>query len=409
MAEEEEDRRRSVIGGGHGGLSTKPVVEILQCTIDHLQWLSWLGGNFPPDTYIPLPERERRGAAGAGFLRRRARGSLGRGPHGTRQHGRTRGGPRRLTPPGNAGAGAWQSWPHGQEAWRALVPAARAALTCETHAGMHLSAVTVIATSRCNQRCSYCCVTGRPPASPRWTAVRVALDALLASPVNRVKVAFTGGEPLLARPLVARTIRYVEAHRRPGQSVRYKVLTNGLLLDGRTLAWLRRRAVELRISLDGARSAQESPKRRDVRRAGQPRPAAAATVTRLLPVPRRRGGDADAGDRTAAVRVGVVPDRVRRCQHQDRRCDGRAGARRRPVSRTGPAVRRDLRGVAHPLSANRHRRRHRVPQRVPVSECAARRSPGCAGRRSAAISWWTSTGTSPRACSPRARTRTGGA
>jgi len=122
---------------------------------------------------------------------------------------------------------------------------------------MSLSAVTVITTSRCNQRCSYCCVTGRPPASPRWPAVRVALDALLASPVNRVKVAFTGGEPLLARPLVARTIRYVEAHRRPGQSVRYKLLTNGLLLDGRTLAWLRRHAVELRISLDGAQRAQE--------------------------------------------------------------------------------------------------------------------------------------------------------
>jgi sulfatase maturation enzyme AslB (radical SAM superfamily) len=122
---------------------------------------------------------------------------------------------------------------------------------------MFLSAVTVIATSRCNQRCSYCCVTGRPPASPRWAAVRVALDALLASPMNRVKVAFTGGEPLLARALISRTIRYVEAHRRPGQSVRYKLLTNGLLLDGRTLAWLRRREVELRISLDGARSAQE--------------------------------------------------------------------------------------------------------------------------------------------------------
>jgi hypothetical protein len=53
---EKRKRAKKYIGGRHSGLTTKPVVEILQCTIDHLQWLSWLGGNFPPGTCIPLPE-----------------------------------------------------------------------------------------------------------------------------------------------------------------------------------------------------------------------------------------------------------------------------------------------------------------------------------------------------------------
>lgn len=124
-------------------------------------------------------------------------------------------------------------------------------------AGAAPTGVTIVTTSRCNQRCSYCFLRGQPAASPPWPAVRSSLDALLASPARHVKVNFTGGEPLLARPLMSRTVNYVNAHRRPDQSVRYKVLTNGLLLDASTVAWLRRHAFDVRISLDGGRGVQD--------------------------------------------------------------------------------------------------------------------------------------------------------
>ena len=123
--------------------------------------------------------------------------------------------------------------------------------------GARVSEVTVIATSSCNQRCSYCYVKGRPAASPPWSAVRAALDALLSSPVDHVQVGFTGGEPLLAQPLVTRAVNYVQTRRRPDQRVRYKLLTNGLLLDQRTLSWLERHAFHLQISADGTRNAQD--------------------------------------------------------------------------------------------------------------------------------------------------------
>jgi sulfatase maturation enzyme AslB (radical SAM superfamily) len=123
--------------------------------------------------------------------------------------------------------------------------------------GADLSAVTIVTTTRCNQRCSYCCALGRPAASAPWPAVRAALDRLLASPAPSVRVAFTGGEPLLARPVVSRAVTYVDRHRRPGQSVRLKVQTNGLLLDDRAAAWLRKHDVHLQVSLDGVREAQD--------------------------------------------------------------------------------------------------------------------------------------------------------
>ena len=124
--------------------------------------------------------------------------------------------------------------------------------------GVDLTEVTVVATSCCNQRCSYCCATRRPGSYVPWPAVGSSLDHLLASPANRVRIAFTGGEPLLARPLIERAVSYVEARRRPAQTVRYKLMTNGLLLDRRTCAWLERHAFDLQVSLDGTREAQEA-------------------------------------------------------------------------------------------------------------------------------------------------------
>jgi sulfatase maturation enzyme AslB (radical SAM superfamily) len=163
--------------------------------------------------------------------------------------------------------------------------------------GARVSEVAIVATSRCNQRCSYCYVKGRPAGSPPWPSVRAVVDALLASPVDRVQVGFTGGEPLLARPLIARVVKYVQARRRPGQTVRYRLLTNGLLLDTRTVAWLARHAFRIQISFDGTRDAQERRSR--------------GTFDRLDRLLRRLGRDVPAYFRShVAVALTVVPETV---------------------------------------------------------------------------------------------------
>jgi sulfatase maturation enzyme AslB (radical SAM superfamily) len=140
-----------------------------------------------------------------------------------------------------------------------------------------LRELVIVVSSGCNQRCSYCWVRPGGACSPPWPAVRAAVDRLLASPEPDVRVSFTGGEPMLAFGLVRRTVRYVDAHRRAGQQVRWKLLTNGLLVDQVALRFFARWAFELQVSLDGDRDVQE-------RRS----PGSFDQVERLLSLVRRR-------------------------------------------------------------------------------------------------------------------------
>jgi sulfatase maturation enzyme AslB (radical SAM superfamily) len=121
-----------------------------------------------------------------------------------------------------------------------------------------LDEVVIVTTSFCNLRCSYCCATGRPGVRAPWPAVRAVLDRLLASPETPVLVAFTGGEPLLARRVISRTVSYVETRRRATQVARLKLMTNGTLLDRQACAWLEDHAFEVQISIDGVRAAQDA-------------------------------------------------------------------------------------------------------------------------------------------------------
>jgi sulfatase maturation enzyme AslB (radical SAM superfamily) len=120
-----------------------------------------------------------------------------------------------------------------------------------------LRELVIVASSGCNQRCSYCWVRPGEACSPPWPAVKAAADRLLASPEPHVRVSFTGGEPMLAFGLVRRTVRYVEAHRRAGQQLRWKLLTNGLLVDQAALRFFARWTFDLQVSLDGDRDVQE--------------------------------------------------------------------------------------------------------------------------------------------------------
>ena len=54
MAKKAKKSMKRAVGGAEDSLSSKPVVEILQCANDHLRWLSWFGGNFNPNMAITL-------------------------------------------------------------------------------------------------------------------------------------------------------------------------------------------------------------------------------------------------------------------------------------------------------------------------------------------------------------------
>jgi sulfatase maturation enzyme AslB (radical SAM superfamily) len=75
-------------------------------------------------------------------------------------------------------------------------------------------------------------------------------------PSKDLDVSFTGGEPLLEVPILRRAVTHIEHCRRGGPPVRFNLLTNGLLLDRRTLKYLDAHDFSLHLSFDGVPRAQ---------------------------------------------------------------------------------------------------------------------------------------------------------
>jgi sulfatase maturation enzyme AslB (radical SAM superfamily) len=119
-----------------------------------------------------------------------------------------------------------------------------------------LRSLTVIVTSDCNLRCTYCYQNRKRQQRLRWRALRPALDLLLGSRRKTVQLLFTGGEPLLAFPSVRRAVRYVLAHKPDRLTVRLRLTSNGTLLAPGQIRFLTDHDVELWLSADGGALAQ---------------------------------------------------------------------------------------------------------------------------------------------------------
>jgi sulfatase maturation enzyme AslB (radical SAM superfamily) len=90
-----------------------------------------------------------------------------------------------------------------------------------------------------------------------WPTMSRAVDLLSSSRRKRTDVTFLGGEPLLGYPLIVRAVRRLgrrfPAVRLPG----YSIITNGLLLTPRRLAFLARHRFDIQLSFDGVEAAQD--------------------------------------------------------------------------------------------------------------------------------------------------------
>jgi sulfatase maturation enzyme AslB (radical SAM superfamily) len=96
-----------------------------------------------------------------------------------------------------------------------------------------------------------------------WATVRAAMDHVAEHGTNGTGVAFTGGEPLLAFPMLVRAVVYAEQRlRAAGWKPRWRIVTNGTLLDDRALRFLERHDVMLQLSFDGIAEAQSLRGRR---------------------------------------------------------------------------------------------------------------------------------------------------
>lgn len=119
--------------------------------------------------------------------------------------------------------------------------------------------LTLHITERCNMRCSYCTqehtareMTLRTALAAVDLSVRMKGDLLIPSGCMHTGLSFFGGEPLLNRELIERTVRYCEEIRsRTGDVFKYVIVTNGTLLDESFLEFSALNKIEIGLSHDG--------------------------------------------------------------------------------------------------------------------------------------------------------------
>lgn len=107
-------------------------------------------------------------------------------------------------------------------------------------------------TGRCNLQCKYCYASEiREKKDMSFDTARKAIDRLKGA---RLKIQFTGGEPLLNFPLIRQVCDYV---RENDIQASFQLQTNGTLIDREMALELKRLGIGLGVSMDGAPDVNE--------------------------------------------------------------------------------------------------------------------------------------------------------
>ena len=112
---------------------------------------------------------------------------------------------------------------------------------------MPLRMLVLSLTGACNLACRYCYASEQDSGTMTWETARRAIDLAAAAGAPFI-LQFSGGEPLLALPLLRRIADYIRANR---IRARMDLQTNGTLLTEETAAFLRSARIGIGISLDG--------------------------------------------------------------------------------------------------------------------------------------------------------------
>jgi sulfatase maturation enzyme AslB (radical SAM superfamily) len=119
------------------------------------------------------------------------------------------------------------------------------------------SSLSLVVSADCNLRCAYCYQDRKQPVQMPWPTMSRAVELLSSSRRKRADVTFVGGEPLLGFPLIVRAVRRL-GRRFPGaRRPAYSIITNGVLLTPRRLAFLERHGFDIQLSFDGVAPAQD--------------------------------------------------------------------------------------------------------------------------------------------------------
>jgi len=103
-------------------------------------------------------------------------------------------------------------------------------------------------TNNCNLRCIYCYREGNNKKEMEFKTAKNAIDYILKRD-NRLKIQFTGGEPLLNFKLIERVVDYCRDEY-PDKNISYAIQTNGTLLKEEIIEKIKELDIKVGVSLD---------------------------------------------------------------------------------------------------------------------------------------------------------------
>ena len=110
--------------------------------------------------------------------------------------------------------------------------------------------VALCVTHNCNLRCTYCYSGEKIARSMTSETARRAIDFLADSCNGSCTVTFFGGEPLTEIGLLKETVAYSRARHK--DRIRFRMSTNGTLLDRGLIEYLRENEIYFVLSVDGS-------------------------------------------------------------------------------------------------------------------------------------------------------------
>lgn len=122
---------------------------------------------------------------------------------------------------------------------------------------MNVHCLYLAITAQCNLKCRYCYQNVRSGRRLEWESLRAGIDLVLKENPYRTDVLFSGGEPLLEFELVRRCVEYAERLDPEKKRIIFLILTNGLLISKTVADFLDEHAINIQLSFDGVRAAQD--------------------------------------------------------------------------------------------------------------------------------------------------------
>jgi sulfatase maturation enzyme AslB (radical SAM superfamily) len=138
-----------------------------------------------------------------------------------------------------------------------MIPAPR---RVDPHAGRRLrtrvTSIHLFLTTACNLRCAYCHQDRRSGTTMPWRTLRAVLDWAQEHAERPIQIIASGGEPLLALPLLRQAIEYASRRLEGDSPPEWVLQTNGELLDPAALEFLAEHGFAIHLSCDGIPAAQ---------------------------------------------------------------------------------------------------------------------------------------------------------